>query len=96
MTGLSLNKPSELRNRWREHYDNLNRISNVDFSFLDQLDQFPIKAVLGNIPYLEGETNTVTEMHSRKAPGLDSTNAELLKFGGPTLTESLHELYVSV
>ena len=89
-------KPSEIRDRWREHYEDLlNRPSNVDFSYLDQLDQYPIKDVLDNTPSVDDVTKAVNQMNSGKAPGLDGISAELLKSGGPRLIELLHEVYVS-
>ena len=92
-----LNKPNEIRDRWKEHYDDLlNRPSNVDPIILDRLEQHPLKEMLDVKPNLEEVAKAVKQMNSGKAPGLDGISAELLKLGGQKMIELLLEVYVSI
>jgi len=64
-----LSKPEDIRDRWREHFNELlNRPSNIDNGFIDQLDQFPIKDELDNQPTMYEVYRVVAQMNRRKAP----------------------------
>lgn len=88
-----LRDPVEIQERWVEHYSELlNRLTDVDHSILNNLEQLPIKYFLEESPDQEEVNKAIEQMNNGKSPGMDGIPAEVLKGGGIRLKEMVYEV----
>ena len=87
-----LREPKEIQERWREHYsDLLNRLTDVDESVLDEIQQFPVRFFLDDPP-----DQAIAQINNVKSPGMDGLSAEVLKHGGDRLKLMVYEVISQV
>ena len=87
-------KLEDIHDSWREYFNEfLNRPSNVDYSFRDQLDHLLIKDELDNQPTIYEVSKAFAQTNGGKALEQDRINAELLKCGGYRLNEMQHKVF---
>ena len=95
--GLTIIKdPKGILNRWREHFDQLlNRPSIVNQTFLDNVEQRVIQWALDEVPTLEEVNEAIDMLNLGKAPDMHGIVAEMIKFGGKHVRQSVWEVICS-
>ena len=82
--------------RWAEHFrDLLNTVNDTDFSIIDELPMFPQIPELDAPPSQAEIERAVKQLKNLKATGPDGVPAEIFKYGGPSITETLHDFYLT-
>ncbi|CAF4152005.1 unnamed protein product [Rotaria sordida] len=90
-------KNKDQLNRWKEYFDEM---LNVNTTISEQiLQQIPSPTIDDEelarqdaVPTLNEVAKAIEQIKNKKAPGKDDVPAELLKAGGNTVTEWLHEI----
>ena len=79
-TGSTLTNPTEILGRWKEYgielFQKNENESKIQTIVLKEVDKGPS-------PLLSEVERAIRDLHSGKAPGLDSIPAELVKANGP-------------
>ena len=78
--------------RWAEHFHSvLNRPSSIDGETIDCLPQVEVNPSLAELPTEEEILRAIRLLSCGKAPGTDSSSAEIYKVGGLLLIQKLNE-----
>lgn len=81
-------------NRWADHYRSLlNKQNATDESMLDDIEAAPTLWEIDAPPTVEEARAALNGLRNNKAAGPDCLPAEVLKYGGEAVVESLHELF---
>lgn len=81
--------------RWSEHFQTLFSANRTVYdTAIDRVPELPLKEELDEPPTLEELTETIEQLKSRKAAGVDGIPPEIWKHGGPALYVKLHDLLV--
>ncbi|XP_014787969.1 uncharacterized protein LOC106881952 [Octopus bimaculoides] len=88
-----LTNPKDIVGRWKEHSDELlNRPTEVDLSFRDNIPERPIKHLIAEVPSLAEIKAAIRKLNNGKAPGMDGLGAEIYKYGGDHLCAMLTDV----
>ena len=74
----------------------MNRLTDVDESVLDLLQQFPVQFFLDVLPDQKEVNRAIAQMNNGKSPGMDGILAEVLKSGGDGLKKMVFEVITHV
>jgi hypothetical protein len=87
---------AKILDRWAEHFSSvLNRPSSINDEAIARLPQVEINDALDAKPTIPEVEKAIKQLSCDKAPGSDAIPAEIYKAGGPTVTQKLHELFLS-
>ena len=90
-TNLIKDAPSILE-RWTEYLTGLlNHRNPIDPTYFEDLPTLPVINQLDETPTYEDIRKACLSLKNNKAPGPDGLPGELFKYGGPALTEKLHD-----
>jgi len=90
--GKPLDNKAEIKQRWKQHYEELYNSGNpVDRTVLEELPVNNKQERMLNI--MEGEIEAaIKNLKRKKAPGEDNITAEMIQAGGSCSVEMLHRL----
>jgi len=92
-----LTNPTDILNRWKEHFSELlNRDSNAEEECLQRLPQLPEQLWMALPPRFHEMKSALNEMQTNKAPGPDNLPLEVLKHAGDSLHTRLHLLILKI
>ena len=82
-----------ISDRWAEHFSTLlNSGIDPDSTILNDIPQTDIKRHLDTAPTMEEVEGAVRNLQNRKSPGGDGIPAEIYKYGGATILQSLYHI----
>jgi hypothetical protein len=95
--GNTLTNSEDRLNRWREYFDEMLNVNTmVDEQILQQIPKSTLDpkelSLQDDVPTVDEVVKAIQQFRNRRAPGKDEIPAELLKAGGLTLAEWLHEI----
>ena len=90
--GKQLNSKVEIKQRWKQHYEELYNDGNpVDRTVLEELPVINSHEQMPDIMEEEVET-AIKNLKRKKAPGEDNITAEMIQAGGSCSVEMMHRL----
>ncbi|XP_076035331.1 uncharacterized protein LOC143021614 [Oratosquilla oratoria] len=88
-----ITEKSKILDRWVEHYKELlNRSNPTDPTFLEDLPNLSTLRELDDVPTRHEVHLAISSLKSNKAAGPDGIPAEILKYGGNTIKNCLHNI----
>ena len=87
--------PSEIRDHWKSHFDEVLNFSTYIFnsSVLPKIPQQPVFETLAFPPTIAEVKEALSQMKCRSAAGKDGISAEVLIFDGEDVIIALHSLF---
>ena len=89
--------PDEIMKRWTEHFTDL--FSNpavVDNAAIDSIPQRDCIYSLDEEPSLDETINSIKQINTGKAPGLEGIPVEFLRHGGENLNRTVHSVILDI
>ena len=82
-----------IQKRWVEHYSELlNRPSSVDMDIINSIPQRPLVLELDENPTYDEVASAIRKLNNGKAPDINGLTAEVIKSGGDSMVNMLHQL----
>ena len=88
-----LSEKKDLLSRWTEHFNSLlNESNEVPPDVTRDLKQHPVQSWMDELPDLKEVADAISLLSSGKSPGSDGIHPEVIKLGGKSLVQCLHEI----